>query len=171
MRQNYWQTVYVTVPQTVTPPRLNPKLARPWPLTFRFIRVQPGRFFGFTQEWVGETRVTFTDLERTLLDGLSRPRECGGFAEVLEAFERARGRFSATKLVEYALRLEPVVARRLGWVLEEHLGTPWAALKPLKAVVQAALAYQPLDPSAPRRGPCKSRWKLQENLPGREATQ
>lgn len=165
--------VFLSVPAPLTPPRLDPRRARPWPLELRFIRVAPERFFGHQQAWVGETHVRFTDLERTLLDGLSRPQECGGFEEVLAAFRQAwagrKPRAGPARLVEYALRLEPVLARRLGWVLE-HLGESSSALlQPLESQAAAARAYQPLVPGAPRRGPCTPRWKLQENLPGREA--
>ena len=31
--------------------------------------------------------VTITDVERTLLDGLAMPQHCGGFAEVVHAFQ------------------------------------------------------------------------------------
>ena len=54
--------------------------------TYQFVQVKPEQFFGAEQVWIGEARVTITDIERTLLDGLSMPRYCGDFAEVLHAF-------------------------------------------------------------------------------------
>lgn len=53
----------------------------------RFIQVRPERFLGTEKVWIGEARVAITDLERTLLDGLSMPQCCGDFAEVLHAFK------------------------------------------------------------------------------------
>ena len=58
-------------------------------VVYRFVQVRPGRFFGTKQVWVGDARVSITDLERTLVDGLTMPQHCGGFAEVLHAFEIA----------------------------------------------------------------------------------
>ena len=75
--------------------------------TYRFIQVKPGRFFGEEKVWVGEARVSITDLERTLLDGLSMPQHCGGFAEALHAFQ-----------------LGITTAKRLGWALESQGGPP-----------------------------------------------
>ena len=60
-------------------------------ITYRFVHVNPDRFFGSEKVWVGDARVSVTDLERTLLDGLSMPRHCGDFAEVLHAFRVAMG--------------------------------------------------------------------------------
>ena len=54
---------------------------------YRFIQVRPERFFGTEKVWIGDARVAITDLERTLLDGLSMPQCCGDFSEVLHAFE------------------------------------------------------------------------------------
>jgi predicted transcriptional regulator of viral defense system len=56
-------------------------------MVYQFIQVKPERFFGTGKVWIGEARVTITDPERTLLDGLSMPQYCGDFAEVLHAFE------------------------------------------------------------------------------------
>ena len=47
--------------------------------------MRPERFFGTEKVWIGEARVAITDLERTLLDGLSMPQYCGDFAEILSS--------------------------------------------------------------------------------------
>jgi predicted transcriptional regulator of viral defense system len=52
--------------------------------------VKPERFFGTQKVCVDETRVSITDAERALLDGLSKPQYCKDFAGVLHASE-ARG--------------------------------------------------------------------------------
>ena len=132
--------------------------------TYQFIQVKPERFFGTGRVWIGESRVAVTDPERTLLDGLSRPQYCGDFAEVLHAFEVWGNRLRLDRIVDYALRLDTAVAKRLGWVLEnqgmgaERLGR--LAKLPIKG-------YRKLDPTGPRKGPANRRWRIQENLPGR----
>ena len=84
---------------------------------YRFVRVRPGRLFGTEQVWAHDARVAITDLERTLLDGLSRPRLCGDFAEVLHAFEVAMDRVDIRRISAYAVRLGTATAKRLGWIL------------------------------------------------------
>lgn len=131
---------------------------------YRFVQVRPERFFGTEKVWVGEARVTVTDPERTLIDGLTMPQYCGDFAEVLNAVQMRGEAVNLVRIVEYALLLDKVTAKRLGWVLE-HLGIAEKGLEELENV--PVTRYQPLDPAGPRRGPCNGRWMIQENLPGR----
>ncbi len=131
---------------------------------YRFIQVKPERFFGTEKVWIGEARVTITDPERTLLDGLSMPQYCGDFAEVLHAFEARASELNLERIIEYALELDAATVKRLGWVLE-HQG-----IEPPKLERLAALpikGYRKLDPTGPRNGPRNRHWMIQENLPGR----
>ncbi len=131
---------------------------------YQFVQTKPDRYFGTEKVWVGEARVTITDPERTLVDGLSMPQYCGDFAEVVHAFEARGEQLNVERIVGYALRLDAATAKRLGWVLEE-LGFTAEQLHALRAV--QAKGYRSLDPTGPRRGSCNRRWMIQENLPGR----
>ena len=113
--------------------------------------------------WVGDARVSVTDVERTLLDGLAMPQHCGDFAEVLHAFRVGMERLDTERIVDYAVRLGVTTAKRLGWVLESQGVTP-AELEKLRAL--PVKGYRTLDPTGPRRGRCNSRWMVQENLRG-----
>jgi predicted transcriptional regulator of viral defense system len=131
---------------------------------YQFIRVKPERFFGVQKVWIGEARVTITDPERTLIDGLSMPQLCGDFAEVLHAFEVRGIELDLNRVSNYALRLDAATAKRLGWVLERQ-GVDPARLEPLlRAPIKG---YRRLDPTGPLKGPYNHRWRIQENLPGK----
>lgn len=132
--------------------------------TYQFVRVKPERFFGTEKVWIGEARVTFTDSERTLLDGLSMPRYCGDFAEVFHAFEVRGMDLNLQRIIEYALNLGAATAKRLGWVLEQQ-GVGLSKLERLAAL--PIRGYRKLDPTGPRKGPTNARWMIQENLPGK----
>ncbi len=135
--------------------------------TYHFVQVKSDRFFGDEKIWVGDARVSVTDLERTLLDGLSMPQHCGDFAEVLHAFRVGMDRLNTERIVEYAIRLGVTTAKRLGWVLEAQGVAP----SKLKELVSLPIkGYRTLDPTGPRKGPCNSQWMIQENLPGWVAT-
>ena len=130
---------------------------------YRFVQVKPDRFFGVERVWVGDARVSVTDLERTLLDGLSMPQHCGDFAEVIHAFQMAKDQLDFGLIAEYAVRLGMTTAKRLGWALEAQ-GVTSRELERLAAL--PIKSYCKLDPTGPRRGPCNNRWMVQENLPG-----
>ena len=130
---------------------------------YQFIQVKPDRFFGTKEVWIGEARVTITDPERSLLDGLARPQYCGDFAEVLHAFEVLGTGLDLPRIIEYALKLDAATAKRLGWVLE-HQGVGRPKLERLAAL--PIKGYRKLDPTGPRRGSTNPRWMIQENLPG-----
>ena len=119
--------------------------------------------FGIEEVWVEEARIKMIDPERTLLDGLMAPHYCGDFSEVLHAFEMRKSKLDLQRIIGYALKLDAATAKRLGWVLE-HQGVKASRLKELQAV--PIKGYRVLDPTGPRRGPCNSRWMIQENLPG-----
>jgi len=131
---------------------------------YQFIRTKPERFFGTENVWVAEARITMTDPERTLLDGLTMPKYCGDFAEVLHAFEAHGDRLNVGRIIEYALKLDAATAKRLGWVLT-HRGVEGKQLRELEHV--PVKGYRQLDPSGPRSGPCDRRWMIQQNLPGK----
>src|SRR4029077_1416636 len=49
---------------------------------FRFVRCKRRHLFGVAQHWVDKTeQVPVSDLERTVIDGLKQPGNCGGFSE------------------------------------------------------------------------------------------
>ena len=131
--------------------------------TYRFVQVRPERFFGTQKVWVGDARISITDVERTLLDGLSMPQYCGDFAEVLHAFQVVMDRLDIERITQYAYRLDTATVRRLGWVLEYH-GADSSIIDRLAPL--PVRGYRMLDPTGPRRGPCNRRWMVQENLPG-----
>ncbi len=134
---------------------------------YQFIQVKPERFFGTEKIWIREARVTITDPERTLLDGLSKPQYCGDFGEVLHAFAVMGRHLDLERIIDYARKLDAATCRRLGWVLEKQ-GVDSGCLE---ALAQLPIkGYRKLDPTGPRKGPYNRRWMIQENLPGKVGT-
>lgn len=133
-------------------------------IIYIFIKVKQERFFGFKDYWIGETKVKITDPERTLIDGLIFPNYFGDWAEVYNAFKSHFSELNLDKMIDYSLRLEAVVAKRLGWILERS-GAEDSVLQRLESI--PIKGYRVLDPSGPKSGPCNKRWMIQENLPGK----
>lgn len=158
----------LTSSRTVPRPRGQRKLAEPGysvgNTVYRIVQVKPERFFGIEEVWVEEARIKITDPERTLVDGLTAPGYFGDISEVLHAFEIRKPKLDLERIIGYALKLDAATVKRLGWILERQGVNP-SRIKALRAV--PIKGYRVLDPTGPRRGPCDSRWMIQENLPGK----
>ena len=128
---------------------------------YRIIRVKKEHFFGLEQKWIGRERITITDLERTLIDGLIKPKYCGGFREVLDAYTQVIDGIDIPKIISYAKKISDSVCKRLGWVLS-NLGVHDEQLKPL--LERTTTSFAKLNPSGPQRGPWNKKWLLLENL-------
>jgi predicted transcriptional regulator of viral defense system len=131
-------------------------------IKYQCVRVKPERYFGTQKIWLGDARVVITDPDRTLLDGLMKPQYCGDFSEVIHAFELHLPKLKLDRIIEYAIKLDVIVAKRLGWILEHH-GIPSAKLEKLASL--SIKGYHPLDPTRPSKGICNRYWSIQENLP------
>lgn len=148
-------TVFALVPTGTAIPR---SLDR---RRYHYIQINPRFFFGFEKVWIEESQVLITGMERTLLDGLGSPQYCGDFQEVLHAFKVAKGKFNLETLIEYALRLDGAIIKRLGWILE-RLGYSDEELRKLLSL--SIKGYRRLDPSRPLNGPHNKKWMIRENL-------
>jgi len=128
---------------------------------YRFIQSKPVYFFGDVKIWVGEARISISDLERTLLDGLRHPYFCGGFSEVLQAYKEAKNRIELSKVIDYAFRLETSTIKRLGWILD-HIGI---AKKLLYQLEEAPIkGFRKLDAKGEDFGSYNRKWMIRENL-------
>lgn len=127
---------------------------------YRIVQIDKSRFFGAITAWKGEVSFQVTDLERTLLDGLVAPQYCGGFEEVLQGFSEKISVLNIDQLINYALRLDIAVSRRLGWVLE-RLGVAGERIACLARPSSAG--YRRLNPSNKPTGQYDKKWFLQLN--------
>ncbi|NVL89822.1 MAG: type IV toxin-antitoxin system AbiEi family antitoxin domain-containing protein [Desulfobacterales bacterium] len=172
MTEQIPQRVYVTTTQAIVVSRSAKRLKKSQRsssreingVIYEFVRIKPERFFGAKDYWVGEAKVTITNPERTLIDGLVAPKYFGDWPEVYSAFESQFSKLDLDKMVDYSIRLGAAVAKRLGWIFEK-LGVADSILQRLEDV--PIKGYRVLDPTGPRKGPCNKRWMIQENFPGK----
>ena len=135
---------------------------------FRFVYAKSEQVFGTTPHWIDkQEQVIVSDLERTVIDGLSRPEYCSGIVEVAKGLWMRNRDLQVPKLIEYAVRLKTgAVRRRLGYLLELYgLATP-DQIEPLRG--DFTRTYNALDPTLPKEGPYLGRWRLRLNVPVEE---
>ncbi len=128
---------------------------------FRFVAVQPRKFFGYRREMVNQLPTLIADEAKSIVDSLDLPRYAGGIAEVAKALRAALKVVDVPSLVEYANRMgDKSLGSRLGFLLET-LGQPVEGLTHSDTPVK-------LDPTRPRNGQYVPRWRVIVNLPEAE---
>lgn len=160
---SYWSALHycgftTQVPQTVF--CATTKKKRPMTFnrqTFRYVTLQPRKFFGYRREKIGGLPVVIADEAKAILDSLDQMRYAGGLAEVADALRTALPNLDLELLVDYACRMKDnSLASRLGYLLE-RLGASVTGLPVSSSPVA-------LDPERPRRGRLDARWRIVVNL-------
>lgn len=131
---------------------------------YDFIYAPPSALWGSEPVWATPyEQVTVSDLERTILDGLSRPDLCAGVSQVATGLWVRQDDFDWDKMARHAHKLgRGAVAQRLGYLLELfEMGTP-SLIDDLQEMVTAS--YAQLDSLLPNDGPYLARWRLRLNL-------
>ena len=156
------KVVFVSTLQNTTTPLVKSKrICTIKGVEYRFVQFTEGLFFGHDQIWINNAKkITITDLERTLLDGLRSPQYCGGFQEVLHAFQISKDKINKEKIIKYAEQMESSVGKRLGYIFEK-LDIEGKHLKPLLNI--STKGYNKLDPSRPKKGFYNKKWMIIEN--------
>jgi predicted transcriptional regulator of viral defense system len=136
-------------------------------LTYRFVTLQPYKFFGYEPIRLLDRTVQMAEREKAIADGLDHPRLAGGVLEAAKGLWFGSHELDWGKLVAYTLRLQnQVAARRLGFWLERlDLGDAHLLSRLEDG---SGHSYARLEPSGPREGPRDARWRLIVNIPERQ---
>lgn len=127
--------------------------------TYLLIQTKKEKLWGIERKLIGEYKIRITDLERTLIDGLINPHYCGGFREVLSAFEIAKPKMNVEKIIGYSKKCPISVQKRLGWILSQL-----SVQTQVTSEITASKYYDKLDPFGPRRGKYNKQWMVMENF-------
>lgn len=147
------------IPTTVfiqTPSRKKKQEIEVFGVNYRCVRVKVDKFFGIRKEWIEETPVNISDMEKTIIDCLDKPHYCGGLVEVAKALRKDR--LDIKKLTEYALKIGNTgVIRRLGYlceILARKISLPEINTR----------NYLYLDPTMPKKGTKNAKYRMIINL-------
>lgn len=137
---------------------------------YRFVRVQPGKFFGTVARTAGNGRITVTEREKTLVDALDRPDLCGGITQVAEILPAAGRSIDWDRFDGYLKQMgSGAIYKRLGF-LAEYLGGKLIIsngserIESWRSRLTGGNAL--LEPRRPAKGPVTSRWRVRINTSG-----
>lgn len=162
---SYWSALHYhgfteQIPSTVFMQTTSRKKARNidvFGVRYKIIRVTETKFFGIEKVWFNNIQISISDREKTVIDCLDRPQNCGGLIEVIKAIKNET--FDWKKISEYASRISNTgVIRRLGF-LTEYYGINGIELPEIDT-----RNYLLLEPGLPAVGEKSSKWKLIINL-------
>ncbi len=151
------------IEQIVLFERILPKVQKVGKVMFEFITFSENHFFGFKNQWIDDFhKVSFSDLEKTIIDCLFIPRYAGGITEISKSIYKSRKQINTEKLYTYLKRFNvQAVNKRLGFLLQ-HLELFSDFRKELAKTIKNG--YSLLEPSLPINGHHHSIWKIQDNL-------
>jgi len=132
-------------------------------VTYQFVTLKKNKFFGFEDVWVLDQKVKMASREKMIIDCLDRPDLCGGIVEAAKGLWNGRTELDASRLVRHAVRMkERTVCKRLGYLLEFFKLGGKSDLLRLQAMMLPGWSL--LDPTLPKTGKYRSRWKLRLNV-------
>jgi predicted transcriptional regulator of viral defense system len=84
--------------------------------TFKFIRINKRKFFGFKKELIGKEEIFIAEKEKAIIDCLDKERYSGSVIEIAKALST---NIRINKLKKYAVRMNnSSLIRRLGYLLD-----------------------------------------------------
>lgn len=132
--------------------------------TFEFIYTNIKYIWGVKKFWVTKSeQVRVSDIERTIIDCLYRPKYCGGILEIVKGLWIQKEKIDFNKLLNYALKFNKgVVIKRLGYILESLNLKDADYLDKLR--VRINNRYYILDPLLTTEETYKNSWKCIANI-------
>lgn len=143
------------------------KLKRPLSLQgviIKFVRLRNDRFFGFTEQWIGNQKVAVADKEKAIIDCLDQPRYAGEIVEVAKGLWNGRNEIDFSKLIEYAKRMNRgAIFKRFGYLMDALGILPPKMRKELKNHINQTLII--LDPGRSEASMSVNKeWNIRVNI-------
>ncbi len=137
--------------------RRNPRRLSKLVLRFAVAPIPPDE--GVTAMARGTVRVIVTDIERTLIDCIHRPKYAQGWENVLHALERVEG-LKPEQMIALVKRYRtPSLAAKVGLVLE-HYAEKWRVTDRDMRSLRPYLPKSPVKLWRDSRGPLNRAWNL-----------
>ncbi|MEN8229963.1 MAG: hypothetical protein ABFS38_17515, partial [Bacteroidota bacterium] len=122
------------------------------------------RFFGYLETWVtNQERAMVSDLEKTIVDAVSKPHLCGGIIGIGKAIYHSQKRTDLQKLFYYLARNGSHAAKKRYLFLSDFLGMEWTS-EHERMLKDSGSSISLLDPTGPDQGRKNTRFGLKINM-------
>ena len=130
----------------------------------QFICHTHSRFFGYEEIWVtNQEQAMVSDLEKTIVDAVSKPQLCGGIIEIGKSIYHSKERTELQKLFYYLSRNRSQAAKKRYLFFSDILGMEWTTDHE-RMLSESGSGFSLLDPAGPDRGIKNSRFGLKINI-------
>lgn len=148
----------------VTDSQIKPSKLKIKGVEFQFVTHTKTRFFGFKNTWINKhDKVMVSNLEKTLVDALTKPHLCGGIVEIAKAIYETREKVNVELLIEYLIQNDSNAAIKRYLFLCSLLSINWT-IDHESMMTKLVSNYSLLDTSAPNEGKYNSKFGLKINM-------
>jgi predicted transcriptional regulator of viral defense system len=131
---------------------------------FQFVTQKASKFFGFKNTWISQhEKVMVSELEKTIVDAVSKPHLCGGMIEIGKAIYETRDKVNLDKLISYLILYESQVAIKRYLYLCDLLSLEWTAHHE-SLLRKIGSSFSLLDTTGPDQGRKNSKFRLRINI-------
>ena len=124
--------------------------------SIQFIYHTCSRFFGYEEIWVtNQEQAMVSDLEKTIVDAVSKPHLCGGIIEIGKAIYHSKERTDLQKLFYYLSRNRSQAAKKRYLFLSDFLGMEWTS-DHQRMLEETGSSCSLLDPARESTGPVQA---------------
>ena len=148
----------------VTNLQVKPSIKKIRGIEFQFVYHIKTRFFGYKTTWIDQhEKVMVSDLEKTIVDALTRPQLCGGMVEIGEALYESREKINLQKIIDYLTKNESHVAIKRYLFLVDLFGFTWTSQHE-EMLKNIGPSFSLLDTTGPDQGRKDSKFGLKINI-------
>ena len=148
----------------VTDKQIKPSKLKIKGVEFQFVTHTKTRFFGLKNTWINKhDQVMVSNLEKTLVDALTKPHLCGGIVEIAKAIYETREKVNLELLIEYLIQNDSNAAIKRYLFLCDLLSINWT-INHKSMMTKLVSNYSLLDTSAPNEGKYNSKFGLKINM-------
>ncbi len=148
----------------VTDLQIKPSLKKIRGANFQFVYHTKEKFFGLKNTWINQNeKVSVSNLEKTLVDAVSRPNLSGGLVEIGKAIHESKDKINQQKLFDYFTRNGSHAAKKRYLFIVDLLEMEWTSYHE-SILKNTGTSYPLLDTSGPDQGKKDSRFGLKINI-------